>query len=236
MLVVLCCATLIRSVFGFGEALIAVPVLALIMPIETAAPLATLVSITVAALVLVQDWSEVHVRSAGRLVLSTLLGIPLGLLLLTKVAEPVAKSVLGSIIVAFSLYSLLSRRSRTLADDRLAWLFGFSAGILGGAYSMNGPPLAVYGSLRGWTPQQFRATLQGYFLPASVLVMCGYWLAGLWTAAVTRYYLASLPVIVAAVFAGRAVNRRMQSHRFQFLVYAVLAIVGVILLAQATRR
>ena len=55
VLVVLTCATLIRSVFGFGEALVAVPLLALIMPIETAAPLATLVSITVAALVLVQD-------------------------------------------------------------------------------------------------------------------------------------------------------------------------------------
>jgi uncharacterized protein len=233
VLAVLGCATLIRSVFGFGEALIAVPVLALIMPIETAAPLATLVSITVAALVLVQDWSEVHLRSAGRLVVSTLLGIPLGLLLLTKVAEPIAKAVLGSIIVAFSLYSLMSRRSRTLADDRMAWVFGFSAGVLGGAYSMNGPPLAVYGSLRGWTPQQFRATLQGYFLPASLLVMCGYWVAGLWTAAVTRYYLLSVPVILIAVFAGRVVNRRMQSHRFSFFVYAVLGIVGVVLLMQA---
>lgn len=236
MLAVLCCATLFRSVFGFGEALLAVPVLALIMPIETAVPLATLVSITVAALVLVQDWSEVHVRSAGRLVLSTLLGIPLGLLLLTKVAEPIAKAVLGSIIVAFSLYSLLSRRSRTLANDRLAWLFGFSAGILGGAYSMNGPPLAIYGSLRGWSPKQFRATLQGYFLPASLLVMCGYWLAGLWTAAVTRYYLLSVPVIVVAVFAGRVLNRRVHPQRFQFLIYAVLTLVGVILLVQALHR
>lgn len=235
VLAVLCCATLIRSVFGFGEALVAVPVLALIMPIETAAPLATLVSITVAALVLVQDWSEVHVRSAGRLVLSTLLGIPLGLLLLTKVAEPIAKAVLGSIIVAFSLYSLLSRRSHTLANDRLAWLFGFSAGVLGGAYSMNGPPLAIYGSLRGWSPQQFRATLQGYFLPASILVMCGYWLAGLWTAVVTRYFVASLPVILAAVFAGRVVNRRMETHRFRLFVYAVLAVVGIVLLVQADR-
>jgi uncharacterized protein len=236
VLAVLSCATLIRSVFGFGEALIAVPVLALIMPIETAAPLATLVSITVAALVLVQDWSEVHVRSAGRLVLSTLLGIPLGLLLLTKVAEPIAKAVLGSIIVAFSLYSLLSRRSHTLANDRLAWLFGFSAGILGGAYSMNGPPLAVYGSLRGWSPQQFRATLQGYFLPASLLVMCGYWVSGLWTPVVTRYYLLSVPAIIIAVFAGRIVNRRMQSHRFRFFIYAVLVVVGTVLLVQAFTR
>ena len=31
---------------------------------------------------------------------------------------------------------------------------------------MNGPPLAIYGSMRRWSAQHFRATLQGYFLPA----------------------------------------------------------------------
>jgi uncharacterized membrane protein YfcA len=41
-------ATLFRSTFGFGEALVAVPLLALLVPVEEAVPLATLVSITVA--------------------------------------------------------------------------------------------------------------------------------------------------------------------------------------------
>src|SRR5438045_5773563 len=88
-------ATLIRSAFGFGEALVAVPLLALLMPVEVAAPLAVLVSITVAGAILVRDWHKVHFRSAWRLVLSTLLGIPLGLLLLTAVAEHVVKAILA---------------------------------------------------------------------------------------------------------------------------------------------
>ena len=99
--------------------------------------------------------------------LSTLLGIPLGLLLLTKVAEPVVKAVLGSIIVAFSLYSLLSKRTHVLADDRLAWFFGFSAGVLGGAYSMNGPrsrsTVPYVAGLRGSSAQLCGDT---FFLPA----------------------------------------------------------------------
>ncbi len=77
-------ATLIRSAFGFGEALIAVPLLALLIPVKVAVPLAGLVSITVAVLVVAQDWRHVHLRSAGWLVLATCFGIPLGLLLLTK--------------------------------------------------------------------------------------------------------------------------------------------------------
>src|SRR5437764_4474082 len=197
VLAVIFLATLIRSAFGFGEALVAVPLLALRMPVEIAAPLAVLVSITVAAVIVLEDWHQVHLSSAWRLVLSTLFGIPLGLLLLTAVPEPVVKAALAVVIIAFSGYCLARRTPLALHDDRLAWLFGFGAGVLGGAYGMNGPPLVIYGTLRRWSPERFRATLQGYFLPASLVGMAGYWAAGLWVPAVTRSDLTSLPVGVA---------------------------------------
>ena len=113
--------------------------------------------------------------------------------------------------------------------------FSASAPEFLGAYGMNGPPLAIYATLRGWPPQHFRATLQGYFLPASVMGMAGYWLVGLWTPAVTRYYLTSLPVMVAAVFIGRTINQRMHPARFLFFVHTGLALLGALLLFQALR-
>lgn len=231
-------ATLIRSVFGFGEALVAVPLLAFVIPIEEAAPLATLVSITVAALVIAQDWRHVHFLSASWLVVSTLAGIPLGLLLLTLVAEPVVKAVLGALIIGFSIFCLRKpgRAEAELTNDRWAWAFGFVAGVLGGAYGMNGPPLVVYGSLRKWSPAHFRATLQGYFLPASLVGMTGYWLAGLWTPAVTRLYLVSLPVTLAAVVLGRAIHRRIQAESFLRFVHGALLLVGTGLLVQSLAK
>lgn len=236
VLAVVFLATLIRSVFGFGEALIAVPLLALLIPVEQAVPLATLVSITVAAVVVAQDWHKIHVRSAGWLVLLTLFGIPLSLWLLIAVAERIVKAILGVVIIAFSLYSLIGRSRYELKNDRLAWLFGFSAGILGGAYGMNGPPLVIFGSLRHWSPQHFRATLQGYFLPASLLGMCGYWLAGPWIRDVTRYYFWSLPLSVAAIFLGRTINQRLSAGAFLRYIHAGLLVVGTPLLVQALRR
>ncbi len=230
---VLFLATLIRSAFGFGEALIAVPLLALVLPVEVAAPVAVLVSITVAFIIVVQDWRNVHVRSAGWLVLPTMLGIPLGLLLLRTVAEPVVKAALAAVIIGFSAHSLFSGEQRELKDDKFAWLFGFSAGVLGGAYGMNGPPLVIYGSLRRWSPQHFRATLQGYFLPASLAGLWGYQIAGLWTPAVNRLYLLSLPFVILATFLGRAVNRRMAAHQFLLYVHGGLILVGIVLLLQA---
>jgi uncharacterized membrane protein YfcA len=228
-------ATLIRSAFGFGEALVAVPLLAFCIPLEVAAPLAVLVSITIASVVVVQDWKKIHLRSTGWLVGSTLFGIPLGLLLLTSVHQQIVKAVLATIIIAFSVYSLIGRAPIELHSDNRAWLLacGFCAGILGGAYGMNGPPLVIYGAMRRWSPQHFRATLQGYFLPASIIGMIGYWLAGLWVPAVTHYYLFSLPVTLPAVFLGRVINHRMQGDAFLKYVYAGLACIGTLLLYQA---
>src|SRR5665213_415958 len=108
--VVIFLATLVRSTFGFGESLVAVPLLALCIPLEIAVPVSVLVSITVAGVVVVQDWKKIHFSSAGWLVFYTLLGIPLGLLLLTSINGQIVKLALGVIIVAFSIYSLSGKK------------------------------------------------------------------------------------------------------------------------------
>ncbi len=235
VLAVLFIATLIRSAFGFGEALVAVPLLALIIPVGVAAPVAVLVSVTVAGVILLQDWREVHSAGAWRLIVSTMFGIPLGLLLLTAVPEPVVKMILGVVIVSFAAYRVVGPTGGELKDDRLAWVFGFGAGVLGGAYGMNGPPLVAYGALRRWSPEQFRATLQGYFLPASLVGMAGYWVTGLWVPEVTRFYLISLPAVVAAIALGRVLNRRIDKSRFLLYIHAGLFVIGLMLLFQSAR-
>jgi uncharacterized protein len=235
ILLIIFIATLIRSAFGFGEALVAVPLLAFLIPLTVAAPLAVLVSITVAAVVVVQDWKHIHLRSTAWLVVSTLFGIPVGLILLMNSHQAGVKAALGGVIFLFSLYSLIGRAPLELKHDSQPWLLvcGFIAGVLGGAYGMNGPPLAVYGTMRRWSAPQFRATLQGYFLPASIIGMCGYWITGLWTRPVTHYYLLSLPATLLGVIAGRVLNRWMHGEKFAKYVYVGLAGIGVLLLVPA---
>lgn len=226
---------MIRSTLGFGEALVAVPLLALRTPVMVAAPLAVMVSIVVAGIVVVQDWRRIDFGSARALIAWSLLGVPPGVLLLAVASDRLVKLVLGSVIIAFSLYALAIRTSRHLQDDHAGWLAacGFAAGVLGGAYGMNGPPLAVYGALRRWSPQQFRATLQGYFLPLSVVGLGGYAWIGAWDASVTRYFLLSLPGVVIATLLGRALNAQMSSGRFARFVYGGVLVTGALLLAQA---
>jgi uncharacterized membrane protein YfcA len=231
-------ATTIRTTFGFGEALVAMPLLAFLIPVPVATPLVALLSITVAVVVIAEDWRHVHFLSAWWLILSAFAGIPFGLLLLTSTDERIVKVILATVILTFSIYCLCSSRQFELKSERLMWLlgFGFCSGVLGGAYNMNGPPLVVYGMMRRWSAERFRATMQGYFLPASLVGFCGFWAAGLWVPAVTRYYLTSLPVVLAAIFLGRTINRRMKERSFVRLVHFGLVMVGATLLIQSLTR
>ncbi len=238
VLLVIFLATLIRSTFGFGEAMVAVPLLALRLPIATATPLAVLVSVLVATVVVAQDWRHIHIKSAAGLLVASLLGIPLGLFLLRFAENHIIKILLACLLAAFALYSLTFRQSLHLRKDHPLGLLaaGFCSGVLGGAFGMNGPPLAVYGALRRWSPQHFRATLQGYFLPASILGLIGYAALGLWSPDVTRYFLLSLPAALLAILLGRAFNRRLSGDAFLRYVYAGLLLISILLGVQTFSR
>ena len=238
ILAVVFVASVVRSAFGFGEALIAVPLLALFLPVQVATPLAVLISVVIAGVILVQDWRKVHLRSSGWLFVPTLAGIPLGIWMLHSAHQELVKAALGIVIVLFSGFFLLGKRPPHLEHDSHAWLLGcgFVAGVLGGAYGINGPALVVYGSMRRWSPQHFRATLQGYFLPASTIGMLGYGVSGLWTAQVTHYFLIALFAAIPAVFVGRWLNHRMRGEAFLKYVHAGVVTIGIVLLIQALRH
>jgi hypothetical protein len=78
--------------------------------------------------------------------------------------------------------------------------------------------------------------LQGYFLPASLVGLAGYWLAGLWVPDVTRYYLLSLPGAAASLLLGRVVHRRLAGRDLLRYVHVALIAIGVTLLIQAALR
>ncbi len=222
--------TFTRSAVGFGDALIAMPLLALLgVSIRTATPLIALQGFTISVSILSTAWRSADLKAAWRLVLSSLIGIPFGLLFLKNAPEATVKAVLGLVLVSFGLYNLIVPRLPTLRDDRWAFLFGWIAGVLGGAYNTNGPAVVIYSALRNWSPESFRSTLQSYFLPTAVMVLAGHALAGLWTATVWRLYLYALPCILLAVFLGGRLNRVLSGEQFRKAVYAGLVVMGGLL-------
>ena len=229
-LFILFASTLVRSALGFGDALVAMPLLAMVVGVKTATPVVAFAASTIAFLILLKSWRDVDVRATWRLVVSSLVGIPFGLLLLKSAPEVYVKAALGALLILYGLYNLFAPRLPFVESERLAYVFGFAAGVLGGAYNTNGPPVVVYGALRRWPPENFRATLQGCFVLTGLSILVGHGLAGLWTPLVLQLYLASLPAILLAVFLGARLNRRIPRESFTRVVYAFLVVVGALFL------
>ncbi|MGN5954021.1 sulfite exporter TauE/SafE family protein [Sphingobacterium lactis] len=225
-------ASLVRSTLGFGEALIAVPFFLLFLPVDVAVPLAVMLSIVIALVVVIQDHKKIHFHSAKWLIIYAILGLPLGILILTYVNETFVKTGLGLLIISYSIYSLYFKRNKTLQEDNKLWLFvcGFLSGVFGGAYGVNGPPLVVYGNLRQWSAKHFRATLQAYFLPVSLLSVVGYFSKGLITREVNTYFLYSLITTIPAIFLGRHLNHKLKDGTFFKYVYWGLMVISVVLI------
>ena len=222
-------STLIRSAFGFGNALIAMPLLALILGIKTATPLVAMIGIVIALVMLLREWRELDFKDAIYLILSTLAGIPLGLFFLSSAPERIVRIILGLILIGFSCYNLLGPKLPRIRTNALVFPAGFLAGILGGAYNTNGPPVVIYGVMRGWSKEKFRATLQGYFLISSLIIVIGHGLAGLWSPKIWQLFALSTPASVLGVFSGWRLTKNVHQDTYQRMIYLFLIVAGFFL-------
>ena len=228
-------ASLVRSTLGFGESLIAVPLFLLFLPIEIAVPLSVMLSIIIALVVVIQDHKRIDFKSAKWLIIYALPGIPIGVLMLLYGDEIFIKLVLGLLLILYALYSLFIKSNRITIKNQKFLLFfcGFLSGVFGGAYGLNGPPLVVYGNLRQWDAKRFRATLQAYFLPVSVVSVLIYAWKGLLTTELNSYFLFALITTIPAIFLGRYLNHKIKGSSFFKYVYVGLVIVGFILISSS---
>ncbi len=196
-------SSFVRSCFGFGDALLAMPLLSLFLSPTIATPLVAMIATSISIIILLKNWQNVDLSASKKLIISAIIGIPPGLLFITKLPESIIKIVLAIIIISFSAYKLAIKSPRGKIHENWAYIFGFIGGLLGGAYNTNGPPAVIYASISGWKKETFRASLQGYFLPTGGFILIGHGLAGLWTSTVINNYLYCLPLVIIAVVVNK---------------------------------
>lgn len=227
ILVILFFSTLVRSTFGFGDALIAMPLLAGFLPIKIVTPLVALVAFTIAIYIVIQDFRKIQFGNIWKLIISSIIGIPVGLFYLKGVSEEMIKLILGIIIIVFAVYNLTKPNLMRLSSSLWAYIFGFFAGIIGAAYNTNGPVIVMYSSSQNWKPNEFRATLQGYFFTTGMFVIVGHLLAGNFETEVLHYYIYAIPGVLIAIFAGSFLNRRIKLEDFKKAIYFFLLLIGI---------
>lgn len=228
-------ATFVRGLTGFGNALVAMPLLALVVPVKVASPLVALTATFMATMMLAGNWRQVNLRSTWRLLLASVPGVIIGLWFLRGTGDRPVRIALALFILCYSLYDIFRPQLAHLKDDRWACVAGFISGIIGGVCNANGPPIVIYGTMRGWDPDEFRATLQGFFLPSGIFITLAHASVGLWNREIFRLLLFCLPAVAVGIGLGSLLARRIKRHHFRIVVHSVLICSATMLLVKALR-
>ena len=199
-LAIMLAASLTNNLAGFGMALVAMPLLIPLIGIKTATPFISLVGITLQLTMIWRYRRQLNLSAVRRLVVTSIVGIPLGVLAIDYLDETLLTTILGVVILLYVAYRWLRRDQFRPIPENWGYLLGFIGGLLGGALNTSGPPVVLYAESQNWPPASFKANLQTYFFCNGLIGVSTHWLAGNITAEVGRYYLLTLPVLAAGFF------------------------------------
>lgn len=216
-----------QTLTGFGLALVSMPLLVLIMDVRTAAPLVTLIGVVAEVVLLARYRDHLQLRTIWRLAIASVVGVPIGVLLLKRVDRELILMALGMVITGYAVYGLLNFRLPTVEHQNWAYGFGFVAGVLSGAYNTAGPPVVIYGNCRGWEPRMFKGNLQGFFMLNSLMLVGTHGVNGNFTGEVWKDFLIALPAIGLGIVAGSFMDRYLNPVWFRKGVLVLLVVLGL---------
>ena len=220
---------------GFGSTVLALPALALVLPLKFAVALLMLLDLA-AALLFGRDFGRhLERRELGLLVLPMLAGIALGLTLFIRLAEGWLLLILGAFLLAYAGWGLLRRGPPPALPASAAIPAGLAGGAFAALFGTGGVLFALYNAGRIQDKAALRANNAATILFTSVLRTALFAAAGLLaqeSLLVTAAIL--LPALLAGVWLGHRLHAAVPAAAVVKAVYAVLVMAGLLLLLRST--
>lgn len=216
-----------QTLTGFGISMVMMALLVPTVGLGLSAPLVAILGTILEIVLLIYYRDAIAWQTVKQLVLGSLIGVPIGLWGIAWLDERIMLFILGVVLIGYGLYALFEFTLPELSRPGLGYLFGFIAGILGGAYNTLGPPVIIYGNCRRWPPRQFKVNMQAFFILASLFIAIGHAVNGNVTREVLTHVLFAMPVLLLAIVIGIRFDEWLNPHRFRQLVLVVLIILGV---------
>lgn len=229
-------ANLVQGFTGFGVGIVAMTGLTFIGEIVHATYLVNLTAVITTGAVFGRLWRQTSWRHLWPVLLGIVVSNPIGLALLKTFGPThpeIVKRVLGAVIMGFAAWSLLGR---TFKPSKMRWQVGLGVGalggILGGAFTMSGPPLVAYIYSLPMSRDAMKASVNACFL-----FNCVYRLMLLISAGdVTRPLLIQsaycVPAVVAGVVVGMILARGVGTDRFRRIAWWGFGLMGLLLVAR----
>jgi len=217
---------------GFAMGLVVSGIwLHIITPIQTAALIAGYGLLTqgygIARLRNELDW-----RNIWPLTLGTAIGIPIGVMLLTRVDPTGLRFGVGLLLLLYAIYSLVRPPIGPLKIGAPADIvIGVSNGLLGGLTGLGGIVSTLSCQLRGWSKDKQRAVFQPVLFAAFVVIAISQFAAGSYTAETVKLYGIGLPFMIAGIWIGFRLYGTIDDEKFRKAVLILVLLAGVSLIA-----
>jgi uncharacterized protein len=169
-------------------------------------------------------------RRLAPFIVTGLIGVPIGIYVLTQVDAHAIKVALGAFLIAYGAYALATPRlvqiefGGRVADAAV----GFLSGILGGLGGYSGVLPTIWTQLRGWPKDVARGVYQPFILVMQIATLVA---AGFVT--LDRFSLvligASVPALLAGAWLGWIAFGRLDERRFRQALAAMIMVSGATL-------
>jgi uncharacterized membrane protein YfcA len=230
---VMAAASLVMGLAGFGIALVAMAFLPYFMPPATAIAVLSIYTVVFVIAIFGPVRRNLTPRGVASLLVGTVLGTPLGVWILVAVSGSTLNRIIGAVLVVVVVLEWAGVYPERLNGRRWALGAGLLAGVTGGAVGMPGPPVVLYSTTQGWSPQTIKANLQVFFFVNQVVILAGYWWAGVLTREVWRLSLSFALPAAAGTALGILLFKHVDHAIFRRVVFAVLLVSGLVLLTRS---
>lgn len=215
-------ASVAQGLTGFGFALIAVPLLSLLLPFDQVVPVVVSLGLITNVLMLFKLYRDVELRKIWLLLVFGFVGIPIGGYMLLAVPANILQLIVSILVLVFAIL-LLMRISYPIRNEYVAFPFvGLLSGVLNGSISVSGPPLVLFLANQGKDVDVFRSNLvvYGFFLNVFTLGMFAY--QGFLNQEVISITLVACIAMALGTGLGMLLAKRVNQEMFKKIVIYLL--------------
>jgi len=229
-------AFVVRGMSGFGAGMIAVPLLAFVIPLQLAVPLCSLLAFMLFIALVIRDRKLVVWAELKLLVPPTIVGALVGLWLFSVLDNRVLVIMLGSFLVLYAGY-MIAVSAMGLPQLRCSQRWSLPAGFIGSFFDTlfgggGGTLVVIYINARGIDRAGFRATVAALWFIEMIARIGGYAWAGFYDASTLLLFVALLPLVWAGTVVGERLGNRFSSETYTAILAVLLLASGISLLAK----
>ncbi len=219
----------VQTVIGFAGSLIALPILLLSVTVPDAIAYISIFYIFSSIFLINKEWNNIDFSIITRLAIPTVIGVTIGILVLTFTNPILLKKGLGIFLILYVIYISLIK-----ADFQVGRIFVAALGVLGGffsgVFSTGGPLYVISVKNMAIDVKTFRATMIGIMGLITLVRIPMLSASGILTFAHWKVALIIFPVFLLAQYIGKLVYSTINEIYFKKILLMLLFFSGIVLI------